>query len=154
MSAAELTAHASAITLELQRLFVAGATVGMLRTGGPLEAPDAWTLEPAVPVPAGSYELRLRRYGPKYEKYRARYPWNEPGMLELLDVPGHTDILIHPGNMPSDTLGCVLVGYGAFCYGELAESVEAYRQVYNRVALELVAGGRAWLHIKDQELHP
>jgi hypothetical protein len=29
---------------------------------------------------------------------------------ELLDVPGRSDIRIHIGNFPQDTLGCLLVG--------------------------------------------
>lgn len=31
-------------------------------------------------------------------------------MPHVVDVPDRTDILIHPGNFPSDTLGCILVG--------------------------------------------
>jgi len=29
---------------------------------------------------------------------------------EVIDVPGRTDIRIHPGNFPKDSLGCTLVG--------------------------------------------
>ena len=30
--------------------------------------------------------------------------------FELQEVPGHTNILIHPGNMEKDSEGCILVG--------------------------------------------
>lgn len=148
--------------LELERLFLAGgARVGTLSfvewlergiaIEDKLHAPECWTLEPELAIAAGSYELRLRRFGGKYDKYRARYPWNEPGMLELVGVPERTDILIHPGNTKADTLGCILVGLGAFAYGEVRESVEAYRHVYGRITEELLRkGGHVQLDIKGE----
>jgi hypothetical protein len=33
-------------------------------------------------------------------------------LIELSDVPGRSEILIHPGNYPRDTQGCVLLGLG------------------------------------------
>lgn len=50
-------------------------------------------------IPTGSYLVRM-----SYStKFKARRPY-------LLDVPGFSGIMIHEGNKPSDTAGCILVG--------------------------------------------
>lgn len=63
------------------------------------------TLEPPITdgkkgaIPAGTYQATLS-YSPKFKTE-----------LPLLSgVPGRTTILIHPGNFPTDTQGCILVG--------------------------------------------
>lgn len=50
-------------------------------------------------IPAGTYEFKLQ-YSPKFKGTRPR----------LQNVPGREAILIHEGNYPQDTLGCILVG--------------------------------------------
>lgn len=50
-------------------------------------------------IPAGSYRV-VMTMSPKFKKILPR----------LLDVPGFDGILIHKGNGPEDTLGCILVG--------------------------------------------
>jgi len=58
------------------------------------------TLEPPEAiVPPGQYKLRLR-WSPRFKRK----------LFEVADVPGHTDVLIHPGNTIKDTKGCILVG--------------------------------------------
>ena len=58
------------------------------------------TLEPPkAVVPPGQYKLRLR-WSPRFKRK----------LFEVADVPGHTDVLIHPGNTIKDTKGCILVG--------------------------------------------
>jgi len=56
------------------------------------------TLEPIEPIPEGSYQVI----------------WTDTpihGMIyELQNVPGHTGILIHVGNIVANTLGCILLG--------------------------------------------
>ena len=47
---------------------------------------------------------------------------------ELLDVPGRSDIRIHVGNFPKDSLGCVLVGQAA-----AADTVLESRQAFNKL---------------------
>ena len=62
-------------------------------------------------IPAGTYLLQLRRFGGHHERYMAKYgsSWHR-GMLQVMDVPNFTDILIHKGNKDDDTAGCLLVG--------------------------------------------
>jgi hypothetical protein len=112
-----------------------GATIGRLEFG------DHWcfTLEDIersvkVPgetcIPAGRYAIRLKAFGGMYERCLARFSWNAPGMLWLQDVPGFTDVLVHPGNTNKDTSGCILVGEQVTLDGKLVASATAYERVY------------------------
>ena len=122
------------MTLELQRLFESeGALLGVLLQDS---MALAFTLEPAARhIPAGVFELALRQSGELYTRYHLLYPWIAPGMLALIDVPGFTDILIHPGNDLNDTSGCVLVGDLANArLGQLTQSRDALRRIYLPIA--------------------
>lgn len=99
-------------------------------------------------IPAGVYQLRLKTDGRLHEKYSALYPEHR-GMLELVDVPDFTGILIHVGNTDRDTAGCILVGDGALASGELSWSVQGYRRLYGQVANALLAGEGAEISIED-----
>lgn len=51
-------------------------------------------------IPAGVYALRPRT-SPKFDEH-----------LEVIGVPGRSYILVHRGNQPEDTSGCILIGMG------------------------------------------
>lgn len=75
----------------------------------------------------GRYEVELNAKSPKYSNF-AKYPWAKPynGCLpRLKNVKNFDGILVHPGNTPSDTLGCVLVGYNTI-KGQLTNSRKAF----------------------------
>lgn len=73
-----------------------GCTLGQLFING---KQAAVTLEPHTPaIPAGEYAC-IPHSGPEWQN-----------VWEITNVPGHTAILIHAGNFPKDTHGCVLVG--------------------------------------------
>lgn len=94
--------------LEVRRRWETKRSIcGELYVDGQLES---MTMEPArtnpvIPghpcIPAGTYKVILT-------------PSPHLGYLtpEVLDVPGRTDIRIHVGNWPKDSLGCTLVGTG------------------------------------------
>ena len=102
-------------------------------------------------IPEGSYLLKPREHGGFYARYRKKFHWNHRGMMELVDVPGFTDILIHVGNTDDDTAGCLLVGQGASLKGQFSvtSSVIAYRALYRRVIDQCYAGN---LHIEINNL--
>ena len=50
-------------------------------------------------IPAGEYNLALRMHGMMHDKYQFRFADIHVGMIELLDVPDFTDILIHCGTL-------------------------------------------------------
>ena len=63
-----------------------------------LELPDRDNQKEVSCIPAGSYDV-VKRWSKKYKNH-----------FMLLDVPDREGILIHVGNYPRDTRGCILVG--------------------------------------------
>lgn len=87
----------------IQRLWKdATATCGVLSLDGKFEC---YTLEPATPIPAGSYQARISISSHLSEVFGRPFP-----APEILAVPGHTGIRWHPGNRAADTQDCTLVG--------------------------------------------
>lgn len=62
-------------------------------------------------IPPGTYKIVQRKYGKFYDRFSKLY--RLAFMSEIADVPGFTDILIHPGNTIGDTSGCLLTGTAA-----------------------------------------
>ena len=61
-------------------------------------------------IPAGFYEIDLNTQSPKYAAQGWARELCDAKMPRLKDVPLFGGILIHPGNKPEDTEGCILVG--------------------------------------------
>ena len=51
-------------------------------------------------IPAGTYNIELR-FSPHFQKI----------LPHIINVPGFSEILMHPGNTELDTEGCVLVAF-------------------------------------------
>ena len=105
-------------------------------------------------VPAGRYEIRLRRQGGLHQKYQIRFPALHRGMLWLQEVPGFNWIYLHIGNDEAETDGCPLVGRvpvilpdGEF---RVASSSEAYLALYGRVTGAMERGEQVFIEIKER----
>lgn len=88
-----------------------------------LEPPDRGNASDLSCIPEGSY-----RCGPVDSPHFGR-------VYEILDVPGRTHILMHPGNTVADTHGCVLLGrYFGALGGERAvlQSTPVVRELRER----------------------
>ena len=96
-------------------------------------------------IPEGEYCIGWRTVGGFNARYSERFSDIHVGMLEVMDVPGFTHILIHCGNDDEDTAGCLLVGdtqsnNNTVKNGFIGKSVAAYKKLYTNIALALESG--------------
>lgn len=60
-------------------------------------------------IPTGTYTIVMNVQSPKFSKYKS-YAFCNGYLPRLLKVPGYEGVLMHIGNYPTDTEGCILVG--------------------------------------------
>lgn len=105
-------------------------------------------------IPAGMYEVTLRKEGGFHQRYSERFrDLNHDGMLHIRDVPGFQFILIHCGNTDEDTSGCLLVGSQAITEpGNMmvTQSTAAYRRFYPKV-VQAAAEGELSITFEDND---
>jgi len=108
-------------------------------------------------IPTGTYEMGLRQYGRFHDKYSSRYADMHKGVIELLNVPGFSDILWHIGNDDEDTAGCLLLGSLPIIVTEgvgeftVARSAIAYTRVYPQIAGPLSEGERCVVTYQERQ---
>ena len=90
-------------------------------------------------IPAGTYNIKLRKEGGFHERYTKKYSNIHIGMLHIVNVPGFEYILIHTGNTDEHTAGCLILGDSQenntiIKDGFVGKSVNAYKRVYPRIA--------------------
>lgn len=82
-------------------------------------------------IPTGTYKVDMNTVSPKFKDRVWARPYG--GKLpRLIDVKGYSGVLIHVGNKPEDTLGCILVGENKV-KGQVINSIAAF----NRLMAEL-----------------
>lgn len=80
-------------------------------------------------IPAGVYDIDMETLSPKYAGVEWYRKLNGGYMPTICEVPGYTRVLIHPGNNPLDTMGCVLVGQNKV-NGQLVNSRATFASLY------------------------
>ena len=96
-------------------------------------------------IPAGVYNVLLRKEGGHHNKYAKKYGSMHKGMLWLQDVPNFQWILIHTGNTDEHTAGCLILGDSQenntlVKNGFIGKSTQAYKRVYPPIAAALESG--------------
>lgn len=97
-----------------------------------LERPEADS--DVVAIPAGTYPVIIS-YSPHFGR----------NLPHIMDVPGRSAILMHGGNKPEDSLGCVLCGYQEF--GE--DSIGDAKAVNDLLGALVDAGGHGRIAVID-----
>ena len=103
-------------------------------------------------IPSGTYKIELR-YSKKFGKM----------MPYLCDVPFFKEIMIHMGNVPSDTRGCILVGKAvrpqnedtdfenptsrATVIGRLTDSRITFNRLYEIIKEAMRKGDEVWVKV-------
>jgi hypothetical protein len=91
-------------------------------------------------IPKGIYKVGVKTVGGFHNRYSSKFEWHK-GMLEVLDVPNFTDILLHRGNYDHDTSGCLLVGSDCVPTSNMvAKSTDAYERLYTLVISAAIEG--------------
>jgi hypothetical protein len=103
-------------------------------------------------IPAGEYPVRVRTFGGFHNRYQKRFAFHK-GMLEVCNVLGFSDILIHIGNTDDDTSGCLLVGQSINAKNPffIGSSTTAYKQLYKKV-ISAAAEGDLTIKYIDEDI--
>jgi len=107
-------------------------------------------------VPAGTYQILLRKEGGFNARYAKKYGDFHKGMLHVQDVPGFQYILIHTGNTDEHTSGCLIVGDSQennqlLKNGFIGKSVQAYKRIYTPIAEALENGEEVTITYTDYD---
>jgi len=107
-------------------------------------------------VPAGTYQIQLRKVGGFNARYAKKYGDFHKGMLHVQDVPGFEWILIHTGNTDEHTSGCLIVGDSQennqlLKNGFIGKSVQAYKRIYTPIATALENGEEVTITYVDYD---
>ena len=80
-------------------------------------------------IPKGTYKVAMNVTSPKYAASSWYWSLCQGKVPRLLNVPGFDGILIHTGNNPLQTSGCLLVGKNTKV-GQLTESKDTFKKIY------------------------
>lgn len=80
-------------------------------------------------IPTGTYLVSMRIISPTYSKKKA-FAFTGGVMPRLMDVPGWSGVLIHSGNTPKDSEGCILVGENKV-KGQVINSMATFKRLWH-----------------------
>ena len=96
-------------------------------------------------IPAGKYKVSMSIVSPKYS-IRKSYNWCGGRLPRLLDVPFFEGILIHSGNTPDHTAGCILVGENKI-KGQVINSMNTLKNLWVKLNVADEVGEEIWISI-------
>ena len=97
-------------------------------------------------IPYGRYRITMHRKSPKYSQKKA-YERCGGYVPALLNVPGFSGILIHIGNWPEDSAGCILVGENKV-KGGVVNSTLWFWKLYELMKAADERGEEIWITIR------
>ena len=96
-------------------------------------------------IPTGKYKVSMSIVSPKYS-IRKSYNWCGGRLPRLLDVPFFDGILIHSGNTPDHTAGCILVGENKI-KGQVINSMNTLKNLWVKLNVADEVGEEIWIDI-------
>ena len=82
-------------------------------------------------IPTGTYKVNMRTISPKFKNRGWAKPYG--GVVpRLIDTVGFEGVLIHVGNSPEDTLGCILVGKNTI-KGKVTNSTSTFHSLMKKL---------------------
>lgn len=96
-------------------------------------------------IPAGKYKISMSIVSSKYS-IRKSYNWCGGRLPRLLDVPFFEGILIHSGNTPDHTAGCILVGENKI-KGQVINSMNTLKNLWVKLNVADEVGEEIWIDI-------
>ena len=96
-------------------------------------------------IPTGKYKVSMSVVSPKYS-IRKSYNWCGGRLPRLLDVPFFDGVLIHSGNTPDHTAGCILVGENKI-KGQVINSMNTLKNLWVKLNVADEVGEEIWIDI-------
>lgn len=112
---------------------------------------DSWINERKVygetAIPYGRYKVTLKVKSPKFSKSK-NYKDCDGYLPRLIGVPCWDGVLLHIGNGPKDTEGCILVGKNEV-KGMVVNSKYWFYKLYDKLKEADNRGEEIWISITD-----
>ena len=97
-------------------------------------------------IPAGRYRISMDITSPTFQNRTWAKPYGGK-VPALLSVPGYSGVLIHVGNTPADTSGCILVGFNNV-KGQVTDSTRTFYDLMDKHLLPAKRRGEEiWITI-------
>ncbi len=114
----------------------------------PLEDIKKIKVKDETAIPTGTYTVTLNEKSPRFGS-RAQYAFCNGKLPRLKNVPGYEGVLIHIGNKPSDTSGCILVGENK-AVGQVLNSTNTFRNLYKKLSEANNRGEQILIEVKKK----
>lgn len=114
----------------------------------PLEEIKKIKVKDETAIPTGTYTVTLNEQSPRF-KSRSQYAFCNGKLPRLKNVPGYEGVLIHIGNKPSDTSGCILVGENK-AVGQVLNSTNTFRNLYKKLSEANNRGEQILVEVKKK----